>query len=529
MLSLLSAVLFWLAWPAIGLSPLLFVFLVPLFLIEEEIAKSNSLKSGLQVFKYCFVAFLIGNILTTWWIWNASGVGMVIAVLLNAFLMSWPFYFYHRAGKLWTNTIAFICFVSFWMAYEYFHLNWDLSWPWMNLGNGLANRPKWIQWYEFTGTFGGTLWILSGNILAFELTKQFRSKASKNKLILYVGKLMAIVILPVMLSLFIYDNYEEEVNPANVVVVQPNIDPYNEKFAEGTLDNQLGTLKRLSDSLAQVNTEFFVWSETAIPSGIYEDKLLTDPSIDYVRQFLSTYKNGNVVTGASTYRYYSDKATATARAFRTGGGFYDAYNTALLLENSPKIQVYHKSKLVPGVEQMPYPALFSFLEPLALNLGGTMGSLGKQEERTVLYSQSGIGIAPVICYESIYGEYLTEYIRNGAQLIFIITNDGWWGNTPGYKQHATYASLRAIETRRSIARSANTGISCFVNQRGDIEQATNWWEPKAIKADLNLNSELTFYVKYGDWLAKGASVFALLFFVFIWMKPLFLKNHFRKN
>ena len=176
---------------------------------------------------------------------------------------------------------------------------------------------------------------------------------------------------------------------------------------------------------------------------------------------------------------------------------------------------------------MPYHAVFGFLDKFAIDLGGMSGSLGKQDERSVFTSpltplqrERGtrqLAVAPVICYESIYGEFLSGYIKNGAQLIFIMTNDGWWGDTPGYRQHLSYASLAAIETRRSIARSANTGISCFINQRGDISQQTNWWTPCAIKGTINSNSEMTFYVKHGDYIGRIAAYVAafLLFCIFV--------------
>jgi apolipoprotein N-acyltransferase len=149
---------------------------------------------------------------------------------------------------------------------------------------------------------------------------------------------------------------------------------------------------------------------------------------------------------------------------------------------------------------MPYPAVFGWLEKFAIDLGGTAGSLGTQEERTVLTGKEGV--APVVCYESIYGEYVGEYINNGATLIFIITNDGWWLDTPGYKQHLLYGRLRAIETRRCIARSANTGISCFIDERGDFSQETEWWKPAVIKGSINSNSEKTFYTKFGDVIGR---------------------------
>jgi len=122
---------------------------------------------------------------------------------------------------------------------------------------------------------------------------------------------------------------------------------------------------------------------------------------------------------------------------------------------------------------MPYAKYLKFIQKLTLRLGGTFRSHAIQEKRSVLCAANdSICIAPVICYESIFGEFVTDYIKLGAQYIFIITNDGWWGNTPGYRQHNSFAALRAIENRRSIARSANTGISSFVNQRGEISQAT---------------------------------------------------------
>jgi apolipoprotein N-acyltransferase len=141
---------------------------------------------------------------------------------------------------------------------------------------------------------------------------------------------------------------------------------------------------------------------------------------------------------------------------------------------------------------------------MIINIGGTSGSLGVQAEPENFTGPGGAKVAPVICYESVFGEYVSKYVQKGAQLIFIITNDGWWRNTPGYKQHLSFARLRAIETRRSIARSANTGISCFIDQRGEISQATNWWVPASINGTLNANSAMTFYVKHGDYIARVA-------------------------
>jgi apolipoprotein N-acyltransferase len=226
---------------------------------------------------------------------------------------------------------------------------------------------------------------------------------------------------------------------------------------------------------------------------------------------LNKYKNGNVLTGAEDIKIYNTRKTNTANSWDPQGNeFYDVFNAAVNIENSAEVQFYHKSKLVPGVETMPFGNALLFLKPIFEKLGGATGYYGTQDEPGVFYSQSGIGAAPVICYESIFGEWVTQSVHKGAQFIAVITNDGWWENTSGKDQHLDYAKLRAIETRRWVCHSANTGISAFINQRGDVVQQTKWWTKTAIKQDINLNSDLTFYVLHGDYLPRTGSLIAIV-------------------
>src|SRR6185312_13057656 len=233
------------------------------------------------------------------------------------------------------------------------------------------------------------------------------------------------------------------------------------------------------------------------------------------------YKNGNLITGAETFKIYNNRATATASPYDPQGHqFYDAFNAALNIENSAKVQFYHKSKLVPGAESLPFGHALSFLKPIFEHLGGATGSYGSQPDAGVFYSQSGIGVDPVICYESIWGGYVAESVHKGAQFIAIITNDGWWEDTPGKDQHLDYAKLRAIETRRWVCRSANTGISAFINERGDVVKRSKWWVRTALKQDINLNSDLTFYTLHGDYIAILGSALAILGMLFILLKTI---------
>ncbi len=135
--------------------------------------------------------------------------------------------------------------------------------------------------------------------------------------------------------------------------------------------------------------------------------------------------------------------------------------------------------------------------------GGYRGSLKK--------------IAPVICYESVFGEYVTGYVKNGAEALFIITNDGWWKNTNGYKQHLFYASLRAIETRRPVARSANTGISCFIDIRGKRIAETKWWTQDVLKGAIIPETRITPYVKYGDYLLRIGPLASIIILLLIFI------------
>lgn len=524
LLALGSAFLLWLAWPPIPFTALiLLVGLVPLLLAVDNIIASGSKKKGRLIFRTAFLCFVVWNTASIYWVINSltavmpTWMALFVSIIpfgLGSLLMAIAFWLYYRLRLITTKTLSYAGLICFWIGYEYLHQTWDLAFPWMNLGNGFAQSHYLIQWYEYTGVYGGTYWVLMSNMLVFETYLAFRANESKKRKYTLAGRSAAHALIPVIVSLMIYFNYTEKSNPANIVVVQPNIDPY-EKFGALRTSEQINRMIHLSDSLGQSNTEYFIWPETAISQDTEEKTIRTEPNFIAIQEFLSKYKNGNVLSGIESFTLYDSQKTETARYDEFRRVYFDVFNAAVLIENSQKVQFYHKSKLVPGVEQTPFSNAMGFLKPAFAAFGGSSGSYGKQDEPSVFYSQSGIGAAPVICYESIWGEYVSDYVKKDAQFIAIITNDGWWGNTSGKDQHLQYAKLRAIETRRWVARSANTGISAFINQRGDITQQTKWWVPAAIKADINLNDELTFYVKHGDYIALAGSAGSGLFGIFL--------------
>lgn len=520
LLPIISGVLLSFGWLGGFFQLLLFFAFIPLLILEDYYFQQIGKQKSFRIYFKSFFGFIVWNGISSYWIWNASESGAIMAIVFNSIFMATLFWIFHATKRKLGKRLGYIAFVAYWIGFEYLHLNWELSWTWLTLGNGLSENIWIIQWYEYTGSLGGSLWILITNLFFFELLKSLPFKDKRTRMVKTLSALFALII-PIVISILIYTNYKEKGEPVSVVVVQPNIDPYNDKFGGMSVDAQLDRIVRLADSLCDENTDYIAAPETAIPKGIWEEDIYSHPNILAIKLFVNRHPNTKFIIGASTFKMFEKDETpsATAREFSGSGEYYDSFNTALQISQSPEILIYHKSKLVLGVEKMPFLNSIDWLKDLSIELGGTSGSLGTQEEPSVFTSENGkIKVAPVICYESIYGEFVTEYIQKGANLIFIITNDGWWGNTPGYTQHLSYSSLRAIETRRDIARSANTGISCFVNQRGEIQQATTWWTPTAIKQNIFTNDEITFYVKMGDYIGRiGALMSVLLFLFFITM------------
>jgi apolipoprotein N-acyltransferase len=396
------------------------------------------------------------------------------------------------------------------MAFEYLHLHWDFSWVWLNLGNVFSTTVSWVQWYEYTGSFGGSLWILIANVLIFKaLTVGFH----RIRLALWI-------LLPLFISLFIYYTYQEKGEEVEMVVVQPNFDCYAEKFNynaktgerdQATFVPYMEQVRRhieLSAQQVTPQTKFLIYPETSLHQGIIEGNEREYADIQEIEAFLRTFPNVSLITGADMFRMYGDTPQTPTSRFKEGIGYYDVCNSAIYLTADKPIETYHKSQLVIGVETIPFPAIFKLL---ILNLGGSSGGLGRQPERESFSKENDktLSVAPVICYESVYGEFVTEYIQKGATAIGIITNDGWWGDTSGHVQHFNYGKLRAIETRRALARAANTGISGFIDQKGEVISASKYGETIAMRGKIKLNQETTLYVKMGDYLGRLAAFFSL--------------------
>jgi apolipoprotein N-acyltransferase len=554
LLIVLSGLLLFAAWPPSPFSFLIFIAFVPLLWLEPQAPSRR------RFFAWTYLTFLLWNVTTTWWVCNSTLVGGISAILPNSLLMCLPWIGFYNVKKRMGAGLGYLSLVLFWMTFEYIHLNWELSWPWLTLGNAFASHPGWVQWYEFTGTSGGSLWILTINILAFRSMRAIfgyttagvnnSSGSGEGSVSIHASGAVSytdprplsrngrrpaiwaaiILILPSLFSMLLY-NFRATITysiPAsaqdlvpNVVVVQPNIDPWDEKFVAGKQESQLQKLIQLSESKIDRNTALVVWPETAIPVAINEDEMKTNFFMAPVWDFLRRHPSVNLLTGVEGFRFYTEQnKTPSSGKVPESDKYADSYNSAALMDSS-SFQIYHKSRLVPGVELL--PSFLRFMTPLFEKFGGTTGGYARQSERTVLNTTNHTyHIAPAVCYESIYGEFMSAYVRNGADLIVVITNDGWWGNTAGYRQHENYARLRAIETRRWLVRSANTGVSCFIDPIGKVIDPQPWDKTEVIRMNVPATNTMTFYTRYGDLLSRLAIAGAIL--LVLWNGVLILQS-----
>ncbi len=489
----------------------IFFAFVPILFIEYKISEAGGKKQGRKVFWYAYTAFLVWNIFSTFWVANAAIIAGIMANFVNALLMTIPIWLFHKSRKIFKPSLVYLGFVAYWLTFEYLHMRWDLTWPWLTLGNSFANAPYLIQWYEYTGVLGGSLWVLAVNLILFQLFVKERIRKEKISWPAWL-RLALVVFIPVVLSLYLYYTYENKGEEKEIVIIQPNYEPHYEDDTTPK-DIKLDHYLALAKETLSENTDYLLLPETVF-NGVDSAILLKRDPFKKIKTFVDQYPNLKLVSGVGIIRRYlediPDRPTVRTYTYGEKMLYYEYFNSAIQLTNgTDEYPVYHKSKLVPGVESFPYAEALSFLSPVVDYFGGTTAGNGRQDKRDVFFDGT-TGIAPIICYESVFGEYVTEYIKRGAQALFIMTNDGWWDDTPGHRQHLAFASLRAIENRRSIARAANTGISAFIDQRGRILQKTEYDKAIAISGMIPFNTSITFYVLWGDLIGRIAGFVTIL-------------------
>lgn len=492
--------------------PLPFVFLVVpawalLLFLTNQVA---DLSRGKQ-FALFYHVFILWNIVATYWISNTAFAAGVMAIVVNSLLMTVPLVFYVRSKKHFLAKYHFHLFAAAWLAFEFFHFRWEAHWPWLTLGHHGMAFPAFIQWYEMTGVLGGSLWIL---LMAW-LLHRFVVSIDRTKKIAQGRQFVVAVVVPMMVSLIIQNKEIDTIGSADVAIVQPNLEPHYVKDRIRAVE-EVRLFLSLAKEVVTDSTDYLIFPETSF--GVSLSRWDENYTVKQLKSFLRLHPNLTLITGLNTNKILKDgeehdEYTRTYVSKESDTTYWENHNSAMRMANGMPDEIYYKSKLVPGAEYFPFKKILFFIKPLIAKLGGSGSGLRKQLERESFSGLDGHEIAPVICYESVYGEYVSGYVKKGAEFIAVMTNDGWWDNTAGHRQHLGLSVIRAIEQRKWIARSANSGISCFIDPKGKIHQATSYDEATSITRTVYPNVAHTLYFRLGDiigrlaWLLVIGSIF----------------------
>lgn len=501
----LSALLLNLGWGPNGYPVLLFVGLVPMLWLNGKIAQGRH-----AAFLASLSCFFLFHLLAGWWMYSSTFAGSMMAQLFNAAYMTGVMLLWRRTTKTFKSpSISLLALLGFWLSFEFLHLHWELSWPWFNLGNGMAFKPEWIQWYRYTGVLGGTAWLLLSNWMVYQLL----SLLEKNTIrALILPSLLLIIFIggPIGLS-YQLTTAADKGDGIAFMAVQPNINPRTEKFTGMTEGQQIEKIVGLIETDISPDVSMLILPETVLTQAVDEDSLRESVSLKTLLNALNPYPETALFLGAFTRRT-AEKATQDADAIIQAEKPYVLYNSALLY-NKDVVQVYHKSKLVPLVEKQPFFSLMKPLQSLIERSGGFFGRYGVHGETFTFTLNKSTQIAPMICFESVYGSLAADQAVQGADFIVLITNDGWWDSPGGYQQHLAYARLRCIETGRWMVRVANTGITALINPNGEIIDSTPYGKEAVLKGVVYGRDEISYYASHGDFIGVAALCLAGLMFI----------------
>lgn len=514
-LAVLSGLLLGLSFPPLKLGFLAYIALVPLLILV------NRVKNYLQLLRFSYLGLLIFHIISLYWIggWSSKTdpfmmIGSVALILVHPIFYLIPIVFYYFIRKHLGNKTGYFAFPFLWNSLEYLRSVDETAFPWLTLGNTQSYYLPLIQVTSIIGVNGLSFLIVLINVLFYIAYKNFRYESFRFTL----NKLSIIVII--LISLFIYgkvilNDAIYDGKKIRVGVIQPDFDPW-EKW-DDEVDNQIDVYLQLSDSAYQKGAELIVWPESALPvyllSGNYPDQ------VRRIKDFTRT-RGVAIVTGLPIVHFYFSKEQAKeeSKISRDSSYYYDTYNgVVLFLSDSDSIQEYGKMNLVPFAERAPYLRYLPFLGDL-IKWSVGISNWSVWDKQTIFKYKSKendlVKFSAVVCYESIFPSFTSEFVKNGAQFLVVVTNDSWYGRSSGPYQHKEYSVFRAIENRRWIVRSANGGISCIIDPFGRTIDATNLFERTYLVGDIYLNDVLTYYVQYRD-VISCFSIFASLFFVLI--------------
>lgn len=519
-LVLLNFIMLGYTWMAHRFLYFSFVAFIPLLLLEYFF-KKNKIKK-IYFFLLTFFLLMVWISISISWLYNCNKNAYFFVIFLASLLFSIPFVIYTTLQV--SFFLKLIILSTAWLSIEYLQNNLDIIVPYYQLGNVLGFSPKLMQWYEYTGVYGGSLWIISINIGLFLIVKSYIIK--EKRLVIHIKQFLAIFLLifvPILISFNLYHNMSDEKNKISVLAINPYSDVFQYKYRvkpEKLFDDYMNY------TFPYIKKELYVlWPENAITGTNFLDEFPDNRLLNSLINFSDSckiYLNTGILLHEKlkTQKKY---IPSDVRYDIESNIWHFTYSGSVFINyQRNKLEFHTKSKLTPFEERIPYPKIFSPLAKFIPSLGGFR--LSEDKNDTDLFIVGDVKIAPVICLESYYGEYTSNIVGKGANVIFLILNEGWYRSTVPKTHFLMYTTIRAVETRKSIARSSNYGIIALVNSRGEIIIKKDADKPDVISGDISLNNKTTFYTRYGDYIGRLSILITILIIVWPFAKPILVKQ-----
>lgn len=479
-----------------------------------------------QAFGRTYLAILIFNEITLYWIsgWHSDDtflkIGGVATVIVHSLFMLIPLMVTYGVSRI-NKEAAIFSFPFIWVGYEYLDNIWQFAFPWLELGNTETYNLTRIQIAEITGVHGLSFMICAVSVLLYYTYYRIFSKSwkpSSPKAVLMLIAALIIFLLPNFYGSYRlnsvdntgYYDLSDTSKVVNTAVVQTNTDPF--KKWGGDHNQLLDTyISSLNEGL-KFSPDMLILHETSTPYYFLDDYNMLKTK----RFFDLADSSGKYIFMGIPHRYYYKDTDEIPSDYRTSSESkrkFDVFNSAILIEphkHYSSFKIHKKVKLVPFSERIPYQEKVPFLKKWFTWGVGISGWQIGREQTVFELKDSAKGIntrfAGLICYESVFSEFVSEFVKKGAEYIIIVTNDGWWGDNSGPEQHNQYAVLRAVENRKWIVRCAQTGVSCFVDPLGNIYDKIPYWNTGVIDRNITANNEITFYTANGDITGKAGVI-----------------------
>ncbi|MCF7867619.1 MAG: apolipoprotein N-acyltransferase [Candidatus Cloacimonetes bacterium] len=449
----------------IHLGFLVFFGFIPLF---SWFSENRSYKKQIQA---GIVFAVVYTLVSLHWISLVTLGGFFGLFILFGFYFSLLFILINLVWNYFSK-LRFLSFLCSWMAFEYLQNFGEFRFPWFNIGYSLADYLPFIQIAEIGGIYLISVFIISVSFLLWKMNSNFKQN---------------FIILSILMTLWAgfgilrLNTLKIEETNTKISLVQASI-PQEMKWQDSFKDTTVERYTKLTKQAAEQHPDMIIWPESALP--VYTLKSRVHKNLV---QKLANEIDADIFMGMPHYEF--------AGKSHPGGERYYYYNAATRFGKTGKIDAYYvKNILVPFGERMPFLKFLPFL--WNVHLGQANWEYGTKQE---FYKVEDYTYSPLICFEIAFEELTTKMAKHGVDFIVNITNDAWFRRSAGTYQHAVMTKIRAVETRRSIYRCANTGFSMIVSPTGEVLQQSNLFEQTILSNNLLLCTQNSFFTEYFWW------------------------------